>query len=151
MTSRKIKHFTVGRPIKYTYKEKLSYLERMVTFIEQEEYPTMPKFCRLNNISKRRIYEWAKDENDNADTKAKYPLGEYFKNCIEKMNDSQELFIEDNTVQGHINTTFAIFKLKQLGWRDSPENVLINSNIIGEDVTRIDERLKALLLDENHS
>jgi hypothetical protein len=150
MTPKKIKHFTVGRPIKYTYREKLGYLEKLVKFIEEEEYPTMPKFCRLNDISKRRIYEWANDENENTDTKGKYPLGEYFKEYIAKMNDSQELFIEDNTLQGHINTTFAIFKLKQLGWRDQPENVLINSTVIGEDVTRIDEKLKALLLDENH-
>jgi hypothetical protein len=142
--------FRIGRPIRYTWEEKVKVLNKLTRYIREEEYPTMPKFCRLHNISKRRLYEWAKNEHENADTKGKYPLGEYFQECIEKMNAVQESFIEDNALRGKINTSFAIFKLKQLGWRDSPENVLINSNIIGEDMTRINEKLQGLILDDGN-
>jgi hypothetical protein len=139
--------FKVGRPIKYTWEEKVRYLNKLIQYIRREEYPTMPRFCRLHNISRQRVYEWARGEHENADTREQYPLGEYFQECIDRMNAVQESFIEDNALQGKINTTFAIFKLKQLGWRDTPENVLINSTVIGEDMTRIDEKLRGLLLD----
>jgi hypothetical protein len=151
MKTLEIGNFKVGRPIKYTYREKLAYLQKLYDYISKAEYPTMPKFCRENNISKRRLYEWVRNENENKDTKEKYPLGEYFKECIDRMNGVQEQFVEDNAIEGNINTTFAIFKLKQLGWKDSPDNVLINSNVMGEDMARVNEKLKALLLEaENH-
>ncbi|MDR1901762.1 MAG: hypothetical protein LBQ88_05695 [Treponema sp.] len=150
-TVKKIGDFKVGRPIKYFYEEKLAYLKKLVEYINTEEYPTMPKFCRMNHISKQRIYEWAKDEHENGDTKNKYPLGEYFRECVSRMNDTQESFVEENAIKGNINVTFSIFKLKQLGWRDSPENILINSSVIGEDIARVDEKLKALLPDNEQA
>jgi hypothetical protein len=65
------------------------------------------------------------------------------------MNSIQEQFIEKNAMQGNISPAFAIFKLKQLGWRDTPENILINSTVIGEDMARIDEKLKGVLYDRD--
>ena len=83
----------------------------------------MPAFCTLQKVSKRRIYEWAKGENENANTKAKYPLKEYFNELIEIMNSKQEQFIEKNVMLGHISPAFAIFKLKQRGfnWTDKQD------------------------------
>jgi hypothetical protein len=114
----KIGKYTVGRPIKYTYKQKLALLVALQEYIEKEEYPTMPKFCRLHTISKQRIYEWAKNNNENKDTRDKFPLGEFFYDCIKRMDDIQESFIEDHIMVGNIGAAFAIFKLKQLGWTD---------------------------------
>jgi len=113
----------VGRPIKYSYKEKLTILNELKSFIEAEEYPTMPAFCTRQKVSKRRIYEWAKGENENADTKKKYPLKEYFDELIELMNAKQEQFIETNVMLGNISPAFAIFKLKQRGfnWTDKQD------------------------------
>jgi hypothetical protein len=138
---------TVGRPIRYTWEKKVGYLNALIRYIKTSEYPTVPDFCRLQGLSKQRLYEWARDKNGNIDTKDKYPLGEYFQDCINRMNSIQEQFVEKNALQGRISPAFAIFKLKQLGWRDTPENILINSNVIGEDMSRIDEKLRGLLID----
>jgi hypothetical protein len=144
------KTITIGRPIQYTYETKLNYLRKLVTYIDRNEYPTVPDFCRLHGLSKQRLYEWAKNENENADTKDQYPLGEYFRDAINRMNSIQECFVEKNAILGNISPAFAIFKLKQpgIGWRDSPENVLINSNVVG-DISHIEEKLKGLILDDN--
>jgi hypothetical protein len=88
-------NFTVGRPIKYSYKTRCEILDKLDFYIQSEEYPTMPKFCVINKISKQWIYEWAKDEKLNAD---RNPLGEYFTELIKRMNDKQESFIEENTL-----------------------------------------------------
>ena len=112
-----------GRPIKYSYTEKQAILEALKTYIESEEYPSMPDFAVKQKISKRRIYEWAKGEKENADTKKQYPLAEYFTELIELMNSKQERFIEINVMAGNITPSFAIFKLKQqgFGWTDKQE------------------------------
>ena len=113
----------VGRPIKYSHAEKEKILRELEIYIEAQEYPTMPKFCVANKISKQRLYEWAKDEKENSEGKTKYPLGEYFTELIRRMNNKQESFIEENVILGNITPAFAIFKLKQqgFGWADKQE------------------------------
>ena len=109
-----------GRPIIYTHKEKRAILDALKAYIDAEEYPTMPAFCTKHKISKRRIYEWARGENENADNRNRYPLKEYYGELIEIMNSKQEQFIEKNVMLGNISASFAIFKLKQsgFGWTD---------------------------------
>jgi hypothetical protein len=113
----------VGRPIKYSFSEKSKLMEELKCYIGVEEYPTMPDFCVRHKVSKRRIYEWARGDNENADTKKKYPLREYFTELIEIMNCKQEQFIEKNVMLGNITPSFAIFKLKQqgIGWSDKAD------------------------------
>ncbi|MDR2730926.1 MAG: DNA-packaging protein [Treponema sp.] len=115
--------FKVGQPIKYSQAERLRLLNELENYINAQEYPTMPKFCVAQGISKQRIYEWAADKKLNSEGRKKYPLGEYFTDLIKRMNDKQEGFIEDHAVQGHITPSFAIFKLKQpgIGWTDKTD------------------------------
>ena len=129
----------VGRPIKYSHKEKKEILDALKTYVEVEEYPTMPKFCVAHKISKQRLYEWAKGENENADTITKYPLKEFFDELIQRMNNKQEQFIEENVMRGHIPTAFAIFKLKQrsFGWTDRQE--------IGLESVTLENKLSEIL------
>jgi len=141
----------VGRPIKYSYKEKKSILDALKLYIEKDEYPTMPKFCVINKISKRRMYEWAKNEKENADTKKKQPLGQYFSELIDMMNNKQESFIEENVMVGHLSPAFAIFKLKQqgFGWTDRIEQTItadINSTV--EDVSNMTPEQRKQRIDE---
>jgi len=118
-----MQQFKVGQPIKYSQKVRKEILKELEEYIQKEEYPTMPNFCRLHKISKQRIYEWAKDEKINAEGKENYPLGEYFNELIKQMNDKQECFIEEHAMRGHIPPNFAIFKLKQkgIGWTDKSD------------------------------
>jgi hypothetical protein len=118
-----MKKLSVGRPIKYTYKNRLSLLRALEEYVEKEEYPTMPKFCVIHGIAKQRIYAWSKGEAENNNTKEKYPLAEHFDELIKRMDSKQEDFIEENALKGKISTAFAIFKLKQqgIGWTDRIE------------------------------
>lgn len=132
MKNRKIKAgnkelYTIGKPITFTYNKMLEVLKNLVNYIENEDYPTMSDFCVKYKIYKQRIYEWSKNENINKDCKAKYPLCEYFADCIKRMNDKQETFIEHNGIKNNIPIAFAIFKLKQLGWKDRIEET-VNEN-----------------------
>jgi hypothetical protein len=106
----KMKKLAVGRPIKYTHKKRLSLLRALEEYIDKEEYPTMPKFCVMHGIAKQRIYAWAKGKAENKNTKEKYPMAEHFNELINRMDNKQEDFIEQNALKGKINTTFAIFK-----------------------------------------
>lgn len=107
-----------SRPVKYTYKYKLDLLHELVKYIETEDYPTVPDFCRKNKIHKQRLYEFAGDKSLNKDDLGKEPLGKYFSDALKRMSNNQEAFIEDNAVNNKIPLVFAIFKLKQLGWTD---------------------------------
>jgi len=115
--------FKVGQPIKYSQRLRRDILKKLEAYILENEYPTMPKFCEQNRISKQRIYEWARDEKLNDEGKKNYPLGEYFTELIKQMNDKQESFIEENALLGNITPSFAIFKLKQksIGWTDKSD------------------------------
>jgi hypothetical protein len=119
----KMDKIKVGRPIKYSHKEKRAILDALKEYIEVEEYPTMPAFCTQQKVSKRRIYEWARGENENSDTRTNYPLKEYFDELIELMNAKQEKKKKKNVMLGNISPAFAIFKLKQRGfnWTDKQD------------------------------
>lgn len=130
--NKKTSIYTIGRPIKYSYEYRLDILEKLAKYIEKEEYPTIPEFCVRNRIQKQRIYEFANDEAINQDCKGKYQLGEYFTDCIKRMNDKQEAFMESGGINGTLPTTFTIFKLKNLGWKDKIEEEHNNETTIIE-------------------
>lgn len=112
--------YTIGgdKPIRYTYEYKLKLLRKLVEYIETEEYPTVPDFCRKHRIYKQRLYEFANEKSLNKDDLGKEPIGQYYSDCLKRMANNQEAFIEDNAVNNKVPLAFAIFKLKQLGWTD---------------------------------
>lgn len=105
----------------YTYEYKKELLQKLIEYIETEDYPTVPDFCRKNRIHKQRLYEFASDKSLNRDDIGKPSIAEGFADCIKKMNNNQEAFIEENALNDKIPSTFAIFKLKQLGWSDKQQ------------------------------
>lgn len=113
--------YTIGRPITYTYDKKIEILEKLVKYIEIEDYPTIPEFCVQNNICKQRIYDFANDDRQNKDDEGKHLLGEYFWDCIKRINEKQEAYMESKAMNNKIPIAFAIFKLKNLGWTDKQE------------------------------
>lgn len=139
-----------GRPIKYSHKEKLAILNALELYVESEEYPSMPDFAVKQKLNKRRLYEWARDERENADTREKCPLGELFKELIERANNKQEQFIEKNALLGRISPAFASLKLRQpnIGWSD---NKSVDANITGSitDPDAIMKKLEGAFLNEH--
>lgn len=140
--------YTIGRPITYTHDKKIEILEKLVKYIEKEDYPTIPEFCVQNNIYKQRIYEWAKEESINKDCEDKPSLAEYFTDCIKRINEKQEAYMENAGMNNKIPIAFAIFKLKNLGWKDRiAEEINVNDDLVNE----IRERNKAIIEAINNS
>lgn len=127
--------YTVGRPIKYTYEKKLEILQKLVEYVEKEEYPTMPEFCVQNRIAKQRIYEFAKDENLNSDCEDKPSLAEFFSDCICRMNDKQEYFMETSAINDSLPPYFVQLKLLnigKIGWSKNQKEEETDSNQISD-------------------
>jgi hypothetical protein len=144
------KTFTVGKPIKYTQKQRLELLKELEAYIKSEEFPSMPQFCVKHGISKQRIYEWAKDEKLNSEGRESYPLGEYFTELIQLMNTRQEAFIEEHVMVGHLSVAWAVFKMKQpnIGWVDKSD-VGLSGEVTGNiDLKAIHKKLEDALLNE---
>lgn len=133
--------YKFGKPIKYTYKFKVKLLEKFVKYIDTTEYPTMPDFCVKNSIAKQRVYDFSTDTNLTEEDRQNQPLGIYYLDCIKRMNDKQEAFLEENGLVERINVPFAIFKLKQLGWTDKQQ---IDHSATDEMLKAITERNKAI-------
>lgn len=101
MDKRKIKKNEVGRPVKYT-KEKLEEINSALKkYVDEEDIPILAEFAYQNDINRTKLYEF--DE-----------LKDAIKKCVTKKEANLERF----GLLGQVNTTIAIFSLKQLGWTD---------------------------------
>jgi hypothetical protein len=92
-------------------------VEKFTEYIRATEIPIIAEFCYLNDIDRTLIYD--KDE-----------FSTLRKKCINK----KEAQLEKKSLMGEVNTTQAIFSLKQLGWKDKTENkITINTNDLTDD------------------
>lgn len=93
--------------------------------------PILNEAIRKYGWKSSRFYE-LKDENKE--------LAE----AIKRLTDAKQEIIEKLAYMGAINTTFAIFSLKQLGWRDNVKTER-NVNVTGKmDTGKLDSILKQL-------
>lgn len=90
-------------------------IRKLKKYVEETQLPILKEFCFNNNLNYKYFLQLcAKDiELDNA-------------RC--HLLDKKEIQLEKALMTGANNTAF-IFQLKQLGWRDNPEPVVINNNI----------------------
>jgi hypothetical protein len=79
-------------------------------YIDNNKNPMLQEFCYLNKISRNALNVRSKDEPTLAE-------------AIERCHTKQEIRTIKLAESGEINTTFAIFKLKQkcYGWSDKQE------------------------------
>jgi hypothetical protein len=73
-------------------------------YIDDNEIPIVAEFAYLHNIRKATLYE--KEE---------------LKYSIKRLTEKKEAQLEKGALSGVINTTMAIFSLKQIGWSDKKE------------------------------
>lgn len=101
----------VGRPPKVTPEERKEIFEAYKLYIEREPDPTTVGFCAWDPVAKKY---WITRDNIK-DWSEFSPLQ---KVAVEK----QEAYLTKGAVQGTLNSTFSIFRLKQPqhGWRDQP-------------------------------
>lgn len=73
-------------------------------YIQNTDIPIVSEFAYQNNIRRQFLYE--------------NPI---LSDAIKKLIDKKEAQLERKGLTGEINTTMAIFSLKQLGWKDRPD------------------------------
>lgn len=90
-------------------------IRKLKKYIKETQLPILKEFCFNNNLNYKYFLQLcAKDiELDNV-------------RC--HLLDKKEIQLEKALMTGANNTAF-IFQLKQLGWRDNPEPVVINNTI----------------------
>ena len=112
-----------GRPRKHHSAE---ITEKLIAYIEQEAIPILAEFSYKNNIPRTHLYEIAKDD---------IKLTDAIKFCIAK----KEANLERGALSGEVNTTMAIFSLKQIGWSDKQETTHLGGITI--KATALDEQI----------
>ena len=91
----------MARPVKWTKKRKAALLADFLKYIEANDIPIVAEFSYQHGMSKSYLYSFPE-------------FSEPIKLCITK----KEANLEGKSLVKEIDTTMAIFSLKQLGWTD---------------------------------
>lgn len=99
----------MARPKKKKYE--LKYLCKLIDeYTDNTEIPILKEVCYKNGLNYSYVMQMrAKQEN------------EELSNSIKRLLDKKESQLERLGLTGKIDRGMAIFSLKQLGWRDKPE------------------------------
>ena len=94
-----------GAPVTVYTEERIQEIKALIDlYTDESAIPILAEFCYTNNIRKQRLYEIPE-----------------LTDSIKKMMEKKEAQLEKGALGGKINTSVAIFSLKQLGWRDKVE------------------------------
>lgn len=116
---------------KYSKKFKKELLVKFEKYIEETEIPVIAEFAYMNKIPRTNLYDF-----------------EEFKNAIKICTDKKEANLEKKALNKEVDSSMAIFSLKQLGWTDKKESS-VKAEITNPFTELSVEELKALARDEN--
>ena len=94
-----------GRPKKYSKEKIKNIIELLDEYIKNTDIPILAEFAYTNELSRESIYDYEE-------------FSTLRKRCIAK----KEAQLERMALKGDVNTTMAIFSLKQIGWSDKQEH-----------------------------
>ena len=94
----------VGRPRNYDDKDIERIKALLELYIEKSDIPIIAEFAYMNDIPRTTFYD--------------YPE---FSTLLKKLMDKKEANLEKLGLLGEVNSTMAIFSLKQMGWRDKQD------------------------------
>lgn len=94
----------IGRPPKLEEHDIQELVNKFDKYVEETEIPIVVEFAYLNNLDRTFLYDRAE-------------FSTVLKKCIQK----KESQLEKGSLMGVLNSTQAIFSLKQLGWKDKQE------------------------------
>jgi hypothetical protein len=97
----------MGRPVEYTPERIADILSKLTEYMENTEIPILAEFAYMNNIPRQALYEHPE-----------------FSDARKEIISKKEAQLERLALTGDINTTMAVFSLKQLGWSDKQERIL---------------------------
>lgn len=100
-----------GRPRNYNAEQIEEIKEIMERYIDETDLPIVAELAYTNNIPRQTFYD--------------YPE---FSTLLKKLLDKKETQLEKLGAFNVINSTMAVFSLKQLGWRDKQEISLGNQD-----------------------
>jgi len=100
-----------GRPIVWTHKKKVQLLADFLKYIELNDIPIIAEFAYQHGVARQKLYEFEE-------------LNDALKLCTTK----KEAALETKALTHEINTTMAIFSLKQLGWSDK-QDISVNGDM----------------------
>lgn len=101
----------------------INVAEMLEKYVENSDIPILAEFAYKNNLTREYLYTLSKE-----DTR--------LFNAIKKCTQKKEAVLELGALSGSLNSTMAIFSLKQLGWSDHVEPV--------QDNTKVDALVSAL-------
>lgn len=115
---------------KWNPKRIISLMKR---YTDDTQLPILKEFCFNNNLEYKYFLQLCAGdaELDRA-------------RC--RLLDKKEIQLEKALMTGANNTAF-IFQLKQLGWRDNPEPLVINNTVVNKAETRA-EKISRLSTEE---
>ena len=101
----------MGRPRNYNAEQIEEIKKIMERYIDETDLPIVAELAYTNNIPRQTFYD--------------YPE---FSTLLKKLLDKKETQLEKLGAFNVINSTMAVFSLKQLGWRDKQEISLGNQD-----------------------
>lgn len=105
--------------------EKSEIVRKFEQYIAETDIPILAEFAYQNDVTRPWMY-----------------LQTELLTLIKKCMDKKESALERKALKEEVNTTMAIFSLKQLGWRDKEAKV-----VFVDPKTLSDEDLKKLIQD----
>lgn len=84
--------------------------KKLSSYTKNTELPFLLEFTNINNLTRKHLYKLAKDN----------PKLEHE---ITLLKEKSEFMTDKLALKGKIKENFAIFRLKQFGWRDRPEEI----------------------------
>jgi len=113
----------VGRPPKISEIDMPELVRKFSDYIDENDIPIIQGFCWRNGISKNYLYD-------------RQEFSELLKKAIAKKEEALEL----KALAGEVNSTMAIFSLKQLGWKDKEAKI-----VFVDPKTLTDKELKEMI------
>lgn len=123
----------MGRPKKYTDRWIKRLAVKLLQYAASVELPFKQEFAIKNKFASQRMTEFCKVKE--------------FAEALKRFDDYQQHKLVSSALSGRINTSMAIFTLKNVaGWRDAPPehtpSELINQTIIINSDDKIENRIK---------
>lgn len=121
---------TMGRPRTFTDEQVAEIREKLVQYIATTEIPIVAEFAYQNDINRQILYD--------------YPE---FSTLTKKLIAKKEAQLERKGLMNEVNSTMAIFSLKQLGWSDKQE-MKIEGGDTPVEIKQTIDKVKAMVNDK---
>lgn len=104
-------------------------MQDIIEYTDKTEYPILKELCYQKNYNYDYVMQMQRENEE---------LSQSIKRLLYK----KEVYLERNGLLGNIQQTMAVFTLKQLGWRDMPEQE-------NKDLTKVEELLNKISKEAN--